>query len=283
MEQERFDVAFSYSSEDKWIANDLYYFLSEVGLSVYFSQELRDVTNGGFLRRELAKIYEESILNIIFWSKSYVEQGKDSIITLERNILWNRHIGNSEHSTLFILVLDDTVPDKEFSLCVYHNIREVGLLKAKDFVFTRLRECWKSPKNGSKEYRHPLGTEAQRGNLVPCKFIIDKNYKRDDLHRWQKLGDVEVKVTNREVNEFFHVFLIPGWTPPVFLRNSLILRSDKESLEIKKQTTDMFVKNNLGRELSGVLFYIEKEGIRLPHIYCSDYDEYLSSNWEKFC
>ncbi|RCK73033.1 MAG: hypothetical protein ANABAC_1178 [Anaerolineae bacterium] len=283
MKQERFDVAFSYSSKDKWIANDLYYLLSEVGLSVYFSQELPDFTHGGFLRQELAKIYNNSILNVIFWSKSYDEQERDSIIMLERNILWNRHIGNNELSTLYLLILDDSVPDKDFSLCVYHNIRDVGLIKTRIFILSRLRECWKSPRSSSREYHHPPGTEKQRGNLTPCKFIIDKNYKNDSLHRWEVLGDVEVKVLNRKVNNFFHVYLIPGWKPPIFLSNSLILKSDKESLQIKKRATDMFIRTNHGAELSGVLFDIDKDGIRLPHVYCSDYDEFLSDNWEKFC
>ena len=166
MKNQHFDIAFSYESNHQWIARDLFTLLHDMGMSVYFSENIPNFT-AGFLRRELVKLYSSSIINVMLWSKHYQEQSKDSIITLEKTTLWDRHIGKNQHDSLFILLLDDIPIPDDFSQCLHHKIQEIGLLKTRDYIISQLVECWTSRDEKGERYQHPTSAPSQRGPTTP--------------------------------------------------------------------------------------------------------------------
>jgi hypothetical protein len=275
-----FDIAFSFSSDDSWIVNDLSKLLCGGGLKVYSSNDSPDFA-GGFLRRNLMGIYKGSTVNVIFWSKSYKEKSKESIVNLERNILWERHVGRSEYESLFIVKLDDTAIPEDYSNCLIHNLRDIGLLKAKEFIVNRLIDCYKVPDAACRSIMHPNNVDGQRGRMLPCKFRLSSNYRQDGLNRWNNLGDVLIVPFDSNVPSTLKTFLIPSAATPPFLSHSTLVKTEKRALSIKQRTSDAFVKANIQRDLNGVLFYIEKNGMEYPHAYCTEYDNYLSENWQK--
>jgi len=276
----KINVAFSFSDDNAWIGKDLTSLLEEVGLSTYYSADNPDFT-GGFLRKELMKVYENSSINVMLWSSSYMSKPKDSIVAMEENILWQRHVGKSEHKTLFILEVDNAPIPKHFEICLTHNINDIGILKSRDYIINRLIECYKATFPEKGQYSHPTGRDIERGKVHPCKFRLSSNYKQDKLGRWKALADVEVVPFNTNIPKELKTFMIPSGSVPPFLSHSTLLKTDTNCLAIKSILTSKFVKAHKRDDLQGVLFYISREGMEYPHVYCYEYDKFLCENYNE--
>ncbi|WP_412972078.1 hypothetical protein [Glaciecola sp. MF2-115] len=101
-DSKRIDVEFSFAADDAWIGRDLSALLDEVGLETYFSSDNPDFA-AGYLRKELMGVYRSSVINVMLWSFTYRDKPKGSIVKMENDLIWQRHVGKSEHKTLFIL------------------------------------------------------------------------------------------------------------------------------------------------------------------------------------
>ncbi|MFO4678376.1 hypothetical protein V5H35_16880 [Vibrio cholerae] len=276
-----FDIAFSFSSDDSWIVNDLSIMLANDGFRVYSSNDNPDFA-GGFLRRNLMDIYKNSAVNIIVWSESYKNKPKDSIVNLERNILWERHVGKSEYESLFILKVDDTIIPEDYESCLIHNLRSIGPLNAKKFIVNRLMDCYKVQDVKFGSIMHPDNVVGQRGKMLPFRFRLSCNYRQDGLKRWNTLGDLLIVPLDFNVPNTLKTFLIPSAATPPFLSHSTLVKTNERALSIKQRASEAFAKDNMKLDLVGLFFYIESNGMEYPHAYCSKYDNYLIENWQKY-
>lgn len=277
--RQKFDIAFSFSADDAWIGRDLTTIFKGFGLSAYFSADNPDYA-GGFLRKELMNVYKNSSVNVMLWSSSYMVKAKDSIVAMEKDIIWQRHVGKGEHKTLFILNIDNAPIPEDFELCLTHNIKDIGLLKSRDYIINRLMSCFKGTLPEKGRYIHPTGREIERGRVHPCKFRLSSNYKQDKLGRWQAVADVEVVPFDTNIPRELKTFMIPSGAVPPFLSHSTLLKTDTDCLTIKSNLTIEFVKVNAKNDLQGVLFYIKRGGMDYPHIYCYEYDKFLCENFD---
>lgn len=275
-----YDVAISFASEDQWIANDLYTLLTNQGVSVYFSDRLPDVT-ARFLRKELFSIYRQSTLNVLLWSSSYATKRKDSPIHMEKNVLFDRHIGGNEHSSLLIVNVDSYEAPNEFSFCPAHPLKDFGISGIKEFVIDRLIASWRFKDEFGITYNHPP-TKNRSKQMEPFTFKINTGF--ESKTRWKTLGDIEVVSADKIKRiDKLKIFLIPSGSKnvPIFLSHSTFLKSREDLLLTKQKTGLEFARQNAEKQLLGVLFYIDKD-ISYPHVYCHDYDKFLSANWKNF-
>ncbi|ELN6934645.1 hypothetical protein RZY48_004161 [Vibrio navarrensis] len=227
-------------------------------------------------------IYNNSAVNVIVWSESYKNKPKDSIVNLEKTILWDRHVGKSEDKSLFILNVDDTIIPKDFEICLIHNLRSIGPLNAKEFIVNRLLDCYKVQDVKFGNFKHPDNVVGQRGKMLPFRFRLSCNYRQDGLNRWNTLGDLLIVPLDNNVPSKLKTFLIPSAATPPFLSHSTLVKTNGRVLSIKQRASEAFAKVNMKLDLIGVLFYIENNGMEYPHAYCSEYDKYLIENWQKY-
>ena len=272
-----FDVALSYSDPDVWIAKDLHDLVFEYGFSVYCAERHPDYTRG-HLREKLFDIYRNSRVNVIIWSQSYAQKLKDAIVAMERDFIWERHVGHRDRESLFILALDDTPLDRNLQDVLYHKLHEIGLIGARDIIISRLKDL--SPYiTESGILRHPLTTEKDRAPLYPCSFFIKPDYKNDRLGRWQSLADIEVEVVSDDFpSKFqkFHIYLIPSGSATQLLRHSQILKTDSNLLERKRRASIKFAKEWMERELKGAWFIMKIGELGVPTVYSLEYDKFLN-------
>lgn len=279
-EDVKFDVAISFSSDDSWIGKDLAALLNQIGLNTYFSPSSPDLA-GGFFRQKLANIYNHSTVNLLIYSESYASKPKDSIVYMEKSILWDRHIGRSEHESLFILGAGNLKCPDEFSMCLFHRINDIGLLKARDCIVDRIVTSYKAEYTETTNYTHPKGKEVNRGAIRPCKFRLSRNYKQDKLRRWASIADVLVVPLSSDVPKELKTYLIPSGDVPPFLCHTAMLRTNPQFLARKSELSEMFVLKYLKEDLHGGLFYIKYGDMEYPHIYCKEYDKFLFENYSK--
>lgn len=275
-----FDIALSFSAEDKWIANDIYLMLKKAGFNVYCSTNNPDFA-GGFLRTELRDIYKKSIINVMLLSCLYENKPNDSIVAMERRELLHRHLRNEAYS-LFILRVDNVTIPNDIEQLTVQTIQDVGINGATKMIINRLINCYSVGGQPLNEIAHPKNCENHRGQMNPCEFRLSPNYKQDGLGRWDILGDVLVVPIRSSVPKTLKTFLIPSSASPPFLSHSTLIQTEPRTLDIKQKTSKAFYEENKGKNLRGVLFYIEKNGMYLPHIYCREYDIFLVNNWHKY-
>lgn len=278
-----FDVAISYCSENRLYALNLFEILREGGLSVYFSSIPKNMdVAGGNLREELKKIYTDSSVNIIIWSKNYIEKSEsNSVVKSEYNLLLSRHISKADYKSLYIYKVDSTPLSEEFKEITAHQAEEVTFLKARSHVIIRLIESYEHEK-GSNRLQHPEGVIGHRGPMKPCTFRLSiSNYKQDGLGRWDSLGDCLVVPLFSNINKETKTYLIPSKQVPSFLSHPIILRTSKPARGLKKKLTMSFAKSNKNTTFEGMLFYISKNGHEYPHIYCGVFDRFLIDNMHK--
>ncbi|WP_104398495.1 hypothetical protein [Vibrio penaeicida] len=275
---EKYDVAFSFTQKDAWIAKDLDILLQRLGVHCYCSAHLPDRANGQ-LRKELFNIYRSSKINVLIYSSDYALKANDSIVAMERKLLFDRHIGRGEESALFILVVDESSIPEEFDLCLAQYVKDIGILGAEKYIDSRLKEVIKVKGDNNHIYSHPTGIERIRGDMQPCTFKISPNWKNDRKKRWLTLGDISV-TTEHSMSNGMITYLIPSGHCISFLGHSNRLRTDKTSLKIKKRAGLDFIRESEDKTFSGVIFTINHNGMDYPTVYCSEYDHYLNSKWE---
>jgi hypothetical protein len=274
----KYDVAFSFTQKDAWIARDIDKLLQRLGITCYCSANLPDRANGQ-LRRELFDIYRSSRINVLIFSAEYNSKPKDSIVAMERKILFDRHVGRGDEKSLFILVVDDINIPHELDMCLAQYISDIGITGAEQYIDSRLKETTKIRGEDEHEYCHPDGVERNRGDMQPCTFEISQYWKSDKKDRWLDLGDISV-LTNHRLSNNMITYLIPSGYCINFLGHSNRLRSDSDALEIKKNAGIAFAKKFKNKTLSGVIFTINHKGMDYPTIYCSEYDNFLNKQWQ---
>lgn len=273
---EQFDVAFSFSNKDRWVVKDLFTLFRRLGFSSYSSADLPDQANGQ-LRKRLLDIYRSSKVNFMIYSSDYESKKKDSVVAMERKILFDRHIGKSDIESLFVLIIDDSKVPEEFDMCLVHRLTDCGLIGVEGFVSKRLKSLTTVKADTGFVYDHPEGSEHKRGNMRPCVFTIPDNWK--DGERWLELGDIKVEADDK-VSNGMKVYLIPSAACIGFLGHSNQLKSDPKNLEIKKSAGANFVREWKNKRLSGVVFNMNHYGMDYPTVYCSEYDKYLNESWQ---
>lgn len=269
-----FDVALSYSDPDVWVAKDLHDLVFEYGFSVYCAERQPDRARGP-LRKKLFDIYSNSRVNVIFWSQSYAQKLKDEIVAMEKDCIWERHVGHRDRESLFIIALDDTPLDRNLQDVLYHKLHDIGVVGARDIIISRLKDL-SSYAIGSDVLCHPLTTEVDRGQLHPCSFFIKPDYKNDRLGRWQSLADIEVEVIGDKISPKYHVYLIPSGSATALLRHSHILKTDPRLLERKRSASIKFAKEWMRRELKGAWFIMKIGELDVPTVYAQEYDKFLN-------
>ena len=276
-----FDVALSYSDTDVWVAKDLHDLIFQYGFSVYCADRQPDYARGA-LRKKLFGIYGNSRVNVIIWSQSYARKPEDSIVAMEKDCIWERHVGHRDRDSLFILALDDTPLDGNLKGVLSHKLHEIGLVGARDIIILRLKEL--SPYiTESGILCHPLTTEKDRGQLHPCSFFIKPDYKNDRLGRWRKLADIEVEVVGENFPPNFQVYLIPSGSATPLLRHSHILKTDPSLLERKRSASIKFAEEWMERELKGTWFIMKMGELDVPTVYSLEYDKFLNYSIHENC
>jgi hypothetical protein len=273
---ETYDVALSFSADDAWMATDIATLLKRYGFSAYCSKSLPDRA-GGQLRKKLRDIYRNSGVNVLLWTPSYAAKARDSVVFMERQLLWDRHIGKSDFDTLLIASCGmPDVPD-DYDECLTHSVESNGLVGIADFCIDRLISLRSSYEVGSITMSHPKGSEIQRGQILPCKIRVNESYQTDSLGRWKKLGDLEVSVSGMN-DSYLKNYLIPSGSAPSYLSHSTLLKHRTDCLKIKKTAGSAFAEKFGNVELDAVRFFIELNGMKFPHVYCPEYDAFLNSN-----
>lgn len=275
MEQDlRFDFAFSYAADAGWIARDLYNLVARSGLSVYCYDVQADRA-AGFLRARLLDIYRDSRLNVVLWSHGYATAAQDSVPSMERRCVVNRHVEKGAAESLFVLQVDNEPLARDLDMVLAHDIRRLGLLRVASLIIERIGQL--TVKNSAIGLAmHPLGTEASRGQLRACQFSIDPGYQHDPLGRWDNLADLLVEFPNPLNTRY--VYLIPSGSCSPLLRHSIILRSDPGFLKRKREATREFVRHNLEQNIEGFWFPMRKGEAEIATIYAASYDRALNAS-----
>jgi hypothetical protein len=277
----RHHVAISFASENSWIAQDIYEFLKEVGYTTYYSKESPDKARGHFGMR-LTEIYDESLVNVIIHSDAYRSQPKDSTVQLERTMLYERHVRQGDEDSLFILKVDGAEVVREFSHLTSHPIDTCGIYGARKMILGRLQEAfadkYRVTARTSGRSIHPESQNPNRGPVRPCEFTIPNHYTTDKLGRWKRLGDILVTIQagGYPYDSSLYVYLIPSGRVPPYLSNSKLIGLDPKHLEQKRDLSREFIKRHKNQVLSGEMFFIESDGMQLPHVYSKQYDDLLN-------
>lgn len=270
-----FDVAISFTARDRWLAVDMHKLFTQSGIRSYCSAEQADEASG-LLRRNLYDIYDTSLLNFMIYSEEYESKRNDSIVRMERQVIFDRHVGRGDSESLFVL-LTDTEPPNDFKMCLAHRLHDIGITGSLSFVFSRLKHLKKVPDPQGGNYSHPAKSEQSRGPMRPCEFTIDPNFRQE--RRWQKLGDILVQTIPPAPNGL-KTFLIPSAHCISFLGHSTAIKHDRKLLIAKQEGGNAFYNLNRNGTLRGVVFSLKNGAIEYPTTYCLSYDKQLNSIWQ---
>lgn len=283
MNRNSFQVAFSFSNEKSWIAEDLYNFLKEVGIDSFYYKAYPDYM-GGNLDANVKNVYNNSNLNVIIWSDEYAKKPIDSVVNTELQIMQNRHITNHEYDSLIIIKSDNFQIHNKFSELTYHNIDQIGLYKIRNAIIERLNKLYTyNDGDISQKMYHPKFDSFTRGKLIFCKFMIHDNF--EETHSWNKYGDIQVRITqlDKKIDIDLSINLLPSGRVTSLLADPNLLRTQKKNLEIKKKLSMSFVSNNKFHELIGYLFFRFKNGIEYCNVYNFEYDDCLNKGLVSLC
>lgn len=281
----KFQIAISFTNDSRIIAEDLYNLFTEQGLTVYNHLKQPDVVKG-IVDENTEQIYKTSDVNIMIWNKTYSGRGEDDIVLVEKNILHERHIKNNQRESLFIIINDINIlpGDKpilsnRFNNIIYYSLNKKGLIEIRNSVINRLIDCYDYVNSNSNiVMMHPIYEKLNRGSMSFCKFRISEKYNFEN--RFHYLSDVLVEIIqneNRFIGNSLQVFLIPSGRVTSLLSHSTILKTQKRNLEIKKNLTLEFLKNNMEKEFFGYLFFARSRDMDYPMVYCFEYDDFLNN------
>jgi hypothetical protein len=269
-----FDVAFSYSSNDAWIARDLSKLIAQSGLTIYCYDNEPDRV-AGFLRSKLLDIYRDSRLNVVLWSRSYASAMPESFPAMECRCVINRHVEKGDAQALLLISLDDETLTRAMDTILAHDIRRQGVLRTARLIIERIGKISAGRSSGGL-VQHPVTTEAERGQLYPCTFVIHPSYQTDPRGRWQQLADVLVRFPNPLRTR--DVYLIPSGLCSPLLRHSDILRTEPELLERKRAATVDFVQRQAQSVLAGFWFALKRRESEVVTVYAPTYDAALNAS-----
>ena len=127
----------------------------------------------------------------------------------------------------------------------------------------------------SRHEWHPPSDIENRGELAPCRFSINPNYKTDGEGRWNRWGDLLVNLENAQNSD--NVYLVPSRKAPERFREPDMLKKPGP-LAAKRKFGEAFGKKFTGKRLEGLWFLkrIRREGKDRVHVYCTQYDDFLN-------
>lgn len=276
----KFQIAISYSEDSSVLANDLYELFTEQGIICYNYKKFADRTKG-ILEDKISEIYKQSDINLILWTNDYKNKTDDTIVSTEKQVIYERHIKSNDEETLFILINDVNSKEKieisnKFNRITYHSLNNLGIVKARNYLIERLYECFTYHEvDKSFKISHPHSETLNRGAMQICNFTIDNNCYEDK--KWDILGDIKVNLVNSkiEIGEL-KTYLIPSGNVTTLISHSTILKTQKMSLEIKRRLSREFIKENQGKQLTGYFFKIINRDMEFPYLYCIQYDNWLN-------
>ena len=124
---------------------------------------------------------------------------------------------------------------------------------------------------------HPPRDIENRGELAPCWFSLNPNFKTDGEDRWGRLGDLLVNLENAHTSD--NVYLMPSRKSPERLREPIELRKP-HNLTAKKKIGEAFFQQFKGKRFEGLWFfkYIQAKNREIVHVYCTEYDNFLNEH-----
>jgi hypothetical protein len=122
---------------------------------------------------------------------------------------------------------------------------------------------------------HPPSDLRNRGELAPCWFSLNPNFKKDGENRWNKWGDLLVNLENAHTSD--NVYLLPTRKAPERLREWTELKKSHNLAE-KQKIGEAFARQRAGKRLEGMWFFkhIKAEDRDRVHVYSTDYDNFLN-------
>ena len=122
---------------------------------------------------------------------------------------------------------------------------------------------------------HPPTDIDSRGDLAPCWFSLNPNFKTDGESRWKRLGDLLVNLENAHTSD--NVYLLPTRKAPERLREPRELRKP-HNLAAKQKIGEAFAKQFAGKRCEGMWFFkhIKATDKDRVHVYSTDYDNFLN-------
>jgi hypothetical protein len=278
MTNDPFDVAISFDDGDKWFAEDIHEVMTAYGLSVYCYTKMIDAA-GGRLRENLKRVYDESRINVIVWSKAYADSIEPKMCAMERRFLLDRHVMLNDSKGLIIANIDGHPVDRDMLSLSHYNLRDVGVTGFEKLLHGRVGAL-RSGRQADHSVHHPIGMERYRSPIQPCTFSISPSVKSDGLGRWQSLGDILVDFPNEYRTR--HVYLIPSGACQVNMRHPDQLRNKAMFLDTKRDIGEAFCVENMGQDISGYWFsYTPLNSEReVVAIYSKAYDQFLNERFE---
>jgi hypothetical protein len=123
---------------------------------------------------------------------------------------------------------------------------------------------------------HPPSDAGKRGELSPCWFSLNSNFKTDGEGRWNKWGDLLVNLENAQNSDY--VYLLPSRKSPQRLHEWKKL-SQPQNIAEKKKIGEDFAKKFAGKRLPGFWFFkhIKAQNKERVQVYSPDYDDFLNA------
>lgn len=156
METRKYDVAISFTLENREQARNLASSLRDAGLSVFFDQWASEELWGKNLHEHLTSIYLESFLTILVISSSY---SKKIWTRTELKSLVAQALQSPDYTILPIRVDDSPFP-AELSSIAYVDLRESSYAEIAELVKDKLESVKRE-----KRYRFP--TPAKTYHVIP--------------------------------------------------------------------------------------------------------------------
>jgi hypothetical protein len=281
MNSKKYQIALSYSSEDSWIAKDLYDLMLYYGYNIYCYDRMPDDTKGN-LRANLVDIYNNSRINVLLWSKNYASKTMPSFPAMERTFLVNRHINKGENLSLIIVNIDNHKLDDDIEIVLSHNISNIGIIGIERMLIARMMDL-NRVQTHLGEVSHPEGQSPYRTSIRPCKFTINSKFETDPMKRWETKSDILVNYPNDLKTQY--VYLIPSGAAPPYLRHTRQYLVDPRILNARQICSKEFALKNLDNELNGFWFTFKpKKNLEVEYVclYCQAYDKYLTENIPKY-
>jgi len=276
-----YNIAISVSNKDKWIAKEIYLWLKNYSISVFFYDESKDIK--GKLIKKLETIFTNSILDVVIITDSYIKSNSEYLL-IEKNIIMQKY----QKYQIFPLIVifdfnEENFKNNNFVRFIkpfeWLFLTKDGFKKIIDHILDLIMNNHYILRHNFCSFYHPYGVK-NRITIDFVKFNINKNYKDDYLQKWNKLGDILIKLDNISLNK--ECYLIPSRKVPPFLSNSVFLKTNKTALTLKKKLSENFINKHINKTLSGVLIFITNNGDYYPYVYCDDFDYFLINNYQRY-
>lgn len=275
-----YDITISVSNEDKWIAREIFIMLQNYSIRTFFYEESKDLK--GKLLKKLETIYSKSFLDIAIVSDSYINS-QSEYLKIEKETIINKYKTNKIFPIIIVFNLSDSIKkDDEFIKFIqpfeHLFLKKEGFRKIVEYILALMMNNHYILRNNFCPLYHPYGVN-NRITVDFVNFKINKNFKKDYLKKFNKLGDILVDV-DYPLRKY--CYLIPSGRVPPFLSNSIFLKTNEKALKLKKILAEDFIKLYSDERLIGILIFITNNDNYLPYVYCDSFDNFIVENYLKY-